>query len=233
MYIAITTGFLYGFMGSVHCLGMCGPIALALPVSGKGYSHAIFGRIAYNLGRSFTYATLGLIISIAGVQAIPARYQNFLSITCGILIIVLAGISLFGFKLSFLHTTFFTRKAGSFLKKFMKNSGIFSLFLMGVINGFLPCGFVVYALVMSLSFMNTSQSVSFMIAFGMGTFPAMMAASLFGNFMHIHWRKMLIKAGPVIAAFLGAIIIYRGMHSHGPNSHPPKNSSPHEQHHHH
>src|SRR5689334_21873097 len=81
------TGFLFGFLGSFHCVGMCGPIALSLPPSSSGYGF-ISGRLFYNLGRVFTYSILGLLFGFFGKGLQLAGLQQTISILSGILILI-------------------------------------------------------------------------------------------------------------------------------------------------
>ena len=82
------TAFLLGFLGSFHCVGMCGPIALA--VGGKGSNKFLFNKIIYNLGRSLTYAMLGLVIGSLGFSLSLAGIQQGISIGMGILVVLLS-----------------------------------------------------------------------------------------------------------------------------------------------
>jgi sulfite exporter TauE/SafE len=90
----IPVAFSLGFLGSFHCMGMCGPIALALPLNRKNMFTMVVGSSAYNLGRVFTYSLIGLVFGLIGQGLFLAGYQNILSITLGVLILaslVLAG----------------------------------------------------------------------------------------------------------------------------------------------
>src|SRR5690606_26957427 len=82
------TAFLLGFLGSFHCVGMCGPIALA--VSGHKASRYVYHKVLYNLGRSVTYALLGLIVGSLGFSLSLAGAQQWFSIAMGVLILVIA-----------------------------------------------------------------------------------------------------------------------------------------------
>ena len=60
------TALSVGFLGSFHCAGMCGPLALALPGSNGSMLSLVGGRLTYNLGRVVTYSILGLIAGLLG-----------------------------------------------------------------------------------------------------------------------------------------------------------------------
>ena len=84
------TAFMLGFVGSLHCAGMCGPLAMAVPVVGTGRGGIVFSRLIYNLGRVATYATMGLLIGLLGQAFALAGVQRWISLTAGALI--LAGV---------------------------------------------------------------------------------------------------------------------------------------------
>ena len=82
----ITMAFVMGLLGSFHCLGMCGPIAMALPMGHRSNSSRLWGGAVYNLGRVFTYSFLGLILGLAGDFLISSEIQNTVSVAFGVLI---------------------------------------------------------------------------------------------------------------------------------------------------
>ena len=84
------SAFLVGFLGSFHCVGMCGPIALALPLEKKSNWSFFSGRLLYNGGRVLTYSVLGLLVGIIGHTIAMAGFQKVLSIATGILILIIA-----------------------------------------------------------------------------------------------------------------------------------------------
>jgi sulfite exporter TauE/SafE len=92
------------------------------------------------------------------------------------------------------------------------SKGTFSaMFLIGILNGFLPCGLVYVALAGAIASGDAISGAAVMILFGLGTVPAMFAASVFGKFINIGIRTKIRKAVPVLAIILGVIFILRGM----------------------
>ena len=81
------TAFAIGALGSFHCIGMCGPIALSVPMGGKNGLVGVIRALAYNLGRISTYALLGLIVGLLGERIVIGGYQQTLSIAVGVLIL--------------------------------------------------------------------------------------------------------------------------------------------------
>ena len=149
----IWTGFLIGFLGSFHCVGMCGPIALALPFGNQSNFQLIIGRLLYNLGRSLTYALFGAVFGLFGKGIEVAGLQKWASIILGVSIL-LYYLTPDRFK-GKLSVTKPYQVASNFVKKgfskLTKDGSPISLFIFGIVNGFLPCGFVYVALAGALT----------------------------------------------------------------------------------
>ena len=82
------SAFIMGFIGSLHCVGMCGPIAMMLPADNSKRGKFIMGRVLYNGGRILTYAFLGLLVGFIGESTIYFISQKSLSILLGVLILI-------------------------------------------------------------------------------------------------------------------------------------------------
>jgi len=210
LYIA---GFLFGLLGSVHCAGMCGPIALALPGGRSGFSFWM-GRINYNLGRSITYALMGGVFGLLGFGVWMAGYQEVLAIVGGLVIIGIALGSLFLGKTSWMHIKPFWLPLDS-LKKSMgrllsmnRPSGLLGV---GLLNGFLPCGFVYVALAGALASGSVISGMIYMFLFGLGTFPVMFLVSSSNRVLGPNTRVKLQKAIPYAALILGGLLVMRGL----------------------
>jgi hypothetical protein len=209
----ILTAFIVGFLGSFHCIGMCGPIAIALPVPNSSNLSFFTGRILYNLGRVVTYSFLGALLGLVGGRIAFSGAQQVVSIVLGVVIII-AVLLPQKYKNYFAQHPL-TQKLAQPLRSnigvlFLK--GTFSaMFMIGILNGFLPCGFVYIGLAGSISSGDAISGAAVMILFGLGTVPAMFAASVFGKFINIGIRTKLRKAVPVLAILLGVIFILRGM----------------------
>ncbi|MBY0424551.1 MAG: sulfite exporter TauE/SafE family protein, partial [Cytophagales bacterium] len=81
------TAFITGFLGSFHCIGMCGPIALALPVQ-KTKRLTLIGRLLYSMGRIVTYSLLGLVAGTVGLGLQSTGFQQIVSIVSGAMVIL-------------------------------------------------------------------------------------------------------------------------------------------------
>ena len=209
----IIAGLIIGFVGSFHCIGMCGPIALALPVPDSNNFKFYTGRIIYNLGRIISYAVMGVLFGFIGEKLVLSGFQQVLSISLGILILIVVIIpQRYRNKLLAIN---FIQKFLTPLKKsigsLFKRKSLSSFVSIGFLNGFLPCGFVYAGIAGAVSTGSAFNGMLFMILFGLGTFPAMFAVSISGKFIKLNLRKKLSRLTPVFAVFLAVLFIMRGM----------------------
>ncbi|SMO45665.1 sulfite exporter TauE/SafE family protein [Solitalea koreensis] len=209
MSIAIQA-IVFGFVGSFHCIGMCGPIALALPFSNHEGLAKVVAIFTYNIGRIITYAIIGALFGLLGLGIRLAGYQQLLSISLGIFIIfsVLAPY-LYQSNAGLLKKpiSFISNKIGNLLKQ----SNYASLFCIGLLNGLLPCGFVYLGIVWTTSLANIGQGILFMVFFGLGTLPAMLGVSFATSMISIQWRNRIKRLVPSFIIILGMILIIRGL----------------------
>jgi uncharacterized protein len=220
-----------GLVGSLHCIGMCGPIAIALPLGNKGLISRITGGIVYNTGRIITYAILGSLFGLLGQGIEMAGLQQWASIILGVVMILsVVAPALFRGKLRF--EQFFFGFAGKLIAGFRKLfaiNSIPSLFLIGLLNGLLPCGLVYVAIAGAINTNGIFNGVIYMIIFGLGTIPIMLAIPLLGNLIGNTFRKKYSKILSVFIIILGIVFILRGLSLGIPFISPPsKVLVPHE-----
>ncbi len=207
------TAFLVGLAGSIHCIGMCGPIALALPGHHATGFKMVFGRTLYNLGRTITYGFIGGLTGLLGQGLILAGTQQWVSIFTGILLILSVIIPL-SISKRIQDLGLFTGLTGYVKNKLGKLLGAGernSLILIGLLNGFLPCGLVYVALAGALNTGNAFNAMLYMVIFGLGTLPVMLAVSVFGKLINVSVRRKVSRVIPVFVFFLGVLFILRGM----------------------
>lgn len=213
MWPVMIAGFTLGAAGSLHCVGMCGPLSLALPVHHLSGIHRFVSLLLYQLGRIITYSFIGLIFGLAGRRIYISGYQQWFSIGMGILVLILAllyFISKRAVHLSFLNR--FYLFVQSLIVRLLKSStNSFGFLLMGMANGLLPCGMVYIAIASALSFSGVTESVSFMAMFGAGTLPAMMLIGYAGQLIKPGWRSSFRKLVPVFISLMGVVLILRGL----------------------
>ena len=210
---SLVAGFTMGIAGSLHCVGMCGPLCLALPLQGLSKYQKISRLFIYQLGRTTTYTLLGLLLGLAGQRIYLAGYQQIFSIVVGGLIIIGALLELFStssIQIPLLHR--FYSLVANFIGKQLKNvKSIAGYYSMGLGNGLLPCGLVFIALTTTLSFNDVQLSAFFMSAFGLGTMPSMLLTGLAGQLIKPQARIALHKAIPFIVLLMGVLLILRGL----------------------
>ncbi len=202
-----------GFLGSFHCIGMCGPIALALPLGSDNMPKRISGSVVYNLGRIFTYGIFGLLFGAIGKGFVIGGYQQALSIALGSVILFylfLPAQATSSFPLTKVILPF-VAKVKSLLSKLFHEKGFASLFLIGVLNGLLPCGLVYLGVAGAIATGDVLNGSLFMMAFGAGTLPGMLLISLSSNLISVRWGSTIRKAVPVFAGIMACILILRGM----------------------
>ncbi|MFN1834499.1 sulfite exporter TauE/SafE family protein [Balneola sp. MJW-20] len=215
------TALTLGLLGSVHCMGMCGPIAVSIPGNDDSVVRSFIRSVIYNLGRVLTYALFGLVFGILGMGATLAGYQNILSVMLGVLIILFAVFPKLKPNLSENHLyRIFSDFLSKTIGKLFSNRSYSSSFLIGSLNGFLPCGFVITALAAALITTSPFHSSVYMVLFGIGTIPVMLFMNMAPMILKPSIRTRLRPLSTYFAIFLGSFLIYRGimvgnMISHG------------------
>lgn len=206
----LIAAFLLGFLGSLHCAGMCGPIALALPKRGISKQAAIHDRLLYNLGRVTMYGLLGLVVGSLGHGLLLMGFQSYVSILMGVIFILfgLLAVNLDTVLLKIPLIQKWFSLTGQLLSSYLKHQPAF--FVVGMLNGLLPCGLVYSALLGAIATGDILLAISFMMIFGIGTFPMMLAASLGGHLIDINLRQKIKKAYPVFFVAVGIFLIVRG-----------------------
>jgi uncharacterized protein len=204
--------FVMGLIGSFHCLGMCGPIAMALPMGNRNNASRLLGGIIYNSGRILTYSLLGLVLGLAGDYLISPKIQSAVSIAFGALIgiyLLLPSKTKSFLKISPSQNVLVRLRKQ--LAKFLYIQNNSSAFVIGMLNGLLPCGMIYLALASSFLTDSAWKGSLFMFSFGSGTFPTMLAAVFFGSFLNQHIRSRLRKLVPIFLFFMAALLVIRGM----------------------
>lgn len=202
-----------GFLGSFHCIGMCGPIALSLPVQHLSGFRKVLGILIYNSGRAVTYFLLGVAFGSIGMSFQFFGWQQVLSIGLGILLIFIFISSLVGKR--YMQSSPFLKKwnqeLSSLIVPLFHRKGFDALFIIGTLNGLLPCGLVYMAVAGALATGDILSSGLFMAAFGLGTMPAMMATSFAAGMVTLKMRNQIRKSFPYLLGLMGILLLLRGM----------------------
>ncbi len=211
LLVALVSGFSIGILGSFHCLGMCGPLALSLPIHHLSKANKTFSILSYNFGRAISYATIGVIFGLLGMSFSLFKLQQALTIGAGVLLLlVLLGVQ-FGktnFKFIANFSLFIHQKLNQFLHAKQSPLNYLSI---GIANGFLPCGLVYVAVIAGMATGYVVNSSLLMFGFGLGTIPMMALTMLFGKFISIPVRQKINKLIPYIMMGVAVLLILRGL----------------------
>lgn len=216
----IATALLVGFAGSLHCVGMCSPLAMA--VSGVSKSYGI-NRLLYNGGRIITYGLLGALVGAFGAIAGLSGWQTMISAVLGLFLILfgLSGVQAIRIPLI---TPVMHRFTGWLKLRFahqLKTKGKVSLLFMGALNGLLPCGLTYFALTYCITLPNATQGFLFMVLFGMGTLPAMLGLPSLIQSLAAKAKWRMQRLSIVVMIFLGAMLVIRSVYFYQSDVHAP------------
>ncbi len=209
----IISGLVLGFLTSFHCIGMCGPIAIALPLHGNSKLQKLIGGILYNLGRTTTYIIFGFFFGLLGQSLGALGFQRWVSITAGVLIIITV-LSPSLFRSNFITSGIFNSllsKVKFALKKLFSTRSHGSLYSIGLLNGLLPCGPLYMAFIISTGTGNTVNAAIFMLMYGLGTIPLLFLITILGNFISMSVRNKINNLLPVLIVIIGILFILRGL----------------------
>jgi len=208
----ILAAFTIGLLGSFHCVGMCGPLALSLPLNSNSFFSKFSGSLLYNAGRIITYSLFGLLFGIIGKSVALFGFQQWLSIILGALIIlfVILPKRLASFNNNNFVLNYFGKVRSSLGSLFLKKNHS-SLFFIGLLNGLLPCGLVYMAAAGAVATGDIIDSIVFMAFFGLGTLPMMWGVAFFGNYVSLGLRRSIRKAYPYMMMLMACLLILRGM----------------------
>ncbi len=204
--------FLLGLLGSLHCAGMCGPVALALPLRQSSWGTRVASSMLYNSGRILTYAFLGFVLGLLGLGLFLWGIQRWVSIVLGVIMISFVILPLFmgsirvntglkGISLAY------KRVFGGLLGR----QTYISVFFIGLLNGLLPCGLVYIALAGAVVSQGPYGGALHMFFFGLGTIPVLLAVSLAGNAIGLKFRNRVRMFIPYAIVLIGILFILRGM----------------------
>jgi sulfite exporter TauE/SafE len=212
--------FFIGLFGSVHCVGMCGPLALAVPSFQNRWWLIVFDKLLYNIGRVITYTFLGLLIGFIGKQLWLSGLQQGVSIVSGLLIILAGCSRIFKIHLSGGKLLLPVNRLLNYALRHKAGH-----LIVGLLNGLLPCGFVYIALVGAINTSSPAAASAYMFWFGLGTFPLMLMAMVSAGFVGPAFRRRINKGMPYLMVCLGLWFVLRGMALNIPYLSPQKQSS--------
>lgn len=218
------SAFLLGLVGSLHCAGMCGPLALALPVTGRTRTSFLLGRLNYNLGRILTYSLLGAVFGLLGKTLTLAGLQRWLSLAAGLAILIgLLASSHYALDAPAVKLVTWLKSG---FAKLLQQRSLSSLLFLGALNGLLPCGVVYAACAAAVAVGGVLSGTQYMLAFGLGTVPMMLGLGLAGRPLHFAIRFKMQRLIPVFLLLLSTLLILRGLSLGIPYLSPNLSSGP-------
>jgi len=206
-------GLAFGFLGSAHCVGMCGPLALSLPGADRLPGRFLLDRLLYNLGRGLTYTLLGGLVGLVGRGVSFAGWQQGLSVGIGTLMLLVAAVPWMARQVRRVEQapSAVLRRITTPMSTLYQSGGPAAMLVIGLLNGLLPCGFVYAALGTAVTTGGVLPSMAFMGGFGLGTGPAMLGVSLLGRMAAASWQARLRRWMPVGLGVVGVLLIIRGL----------------------
>ena len=208
--------FVGGLLGSAHCIGMCGPLAISLSAGSTEGSNHLVRQSIFSLGRVFTYGFCGAVAGFGGAWVSSESRgfvlsQAWLAIFAGALLLVM------GLVTAGVLPRLATKRLGGlpcgtagWLKTFLSSPGWPAVLVAGVFTGFIPCGLVYAFLLKASSSGSLWLGLLTMVAFGLGTIPLMVAVGYGGQFLSNVGRSRLYRVAAWCIVLTGAISIARG-----------------------
>ena len=207
------------FLGSFgHCIGMCGGIVIAYSgskIDSKwSKTQQSFAHILYSVGRVLTYTILGGIFGFLGGVTIFSNLANGLLLLLAGLFMVLAGLSLSG-KIKFLtlleHSFSSSSWYATMFRKLLRTNSFFSFFILGMLNGLLPCGLVYFFAITAASTASPIYGALVMFIFGVSTIPALFSLGFFvGLYKNGKFRNLMIKLASISVIIFGLYTMQNG-----------------------
>lgn len=198
--------FITGLVGSLHCIGMCGPLAMAVPVpAGKRTA----GIVLYNIGRTLSYMLLGLIFSTLGATLELSGFQQYFAVGLGLILLLFAFAPWAGKKLEkHLYASAMLHRIRQMISAQFKQKTYRSTFLVGALNGFLPCAMVYLAIAGAITTGKPLAGMLYMAVFSLGTLPAMVSMMYFRQLIS---TKLKVNYIMLLSITLGLVLLYRGL----------------------
>jgi len=210
-WLIIVTGLSIGAFGGFHCVGMCGPIALSLPIHRLSSWAKVTSIFLYNLGRAISYGSMGMLFGIIGQSFSLFKMQQYLSIFAGVFILAVLLFSYLGQQPTSIFNAYSLMIKNRLSQLLKSDKSTFSYLSLGIVNGFLPCGLVYMAIATAVATGSILNSGLLMFAFGLGTLPIMALTMYFGKYINLQFRQKLTKLTPYFIAGVAALLIIRGL----------------------
>lgn len=206
--VLFTTAIVLGLTSSFHCVGMCGPLLLAVPMRTNNNNNWQ-EIVVYHAARILTYALLGVLVGFAGWRLQVAGMQQFFSLTIGIILIGYVFASRFFAGAAWVLA--FNKIIFSFFGFAAKQKGQLGTLLLGVANGLLPCGMVYIALTGAMASASVATAASFMLLFGLGTLPLLFVFNFYRVRLQASVKQRIKLVAPIVISIMGILLVLRGL----------------------
>jgi len=205
--------FIMGLLGSLHCIGMCGPIAVAVPFRTRSSKMRFAAAALYNSGRVISYGVIGFLFGLLGYGLSLAGLQQWLSIAAGLVLIISFAVAYFGGGAQRLIANFnwFPLPLKNAMSSILRGNKLSFQVLLGMLNGLLPCGLVYMAVAGAIATGTSWNGALFMMYFGLGTTPAMFALPFAMNRFAGEGKIWLRKFVPAFLLVIGMLFVVRGL----------------------
>jgi len=208
-----------GLLGGGHCLGMCGglmgALTLAIPPEQRGRRLRLL--LAYNLGRILSYASAGLMLGLAGWAVASSPAALALRVVAALLLIAM-GLYLAGWWSGLTRIEALGRGLWRHIQplasRLLPVSSLPRALLLGALWGWLPCGLVYSTLLWAASQGNAGYSAALMLAFGLGTWPVLLATGLAAERVNALLRRRSVRVAGGVLVMLFGIWTMPGPHQH-------------------
>jgi sulfite exporter TauE/SafE len=208
----LISALLIGVAGSLHCVGMCGPLMLSNVFIHENLKESIIRWNFYHLGRIFIYAMWGVLFGSIGISIKWFGIQQNISVALGVGILsILLLIKIFPTVESKIQRLVPYKLLVKKLYPKATGSNFINAFVGGLLNGILPCGLVYVALAGATAMQNPIKGSIFMVMFGIGTLPMLILVLIIGSRLQLSVRKYFIKWYPIMIGFIGIMLILRGL----------------------
>lgn len=213
MTMFLFSGFMLGLVGSLHCVGMCGPIILAISAGRHAMMKMVLQRAFYHLGRALTYAIMGALFGLLGTHIKLSGMQQGTTIVIGALIVIWILLPRkIKTKISqFVIIKKYNEQIKQLLSRVVRSGDSKPFLVIGLVNGFLPCGLVYAGLAAAVTSGSALDGALYMFLFGLGTIPALFAFSFLPQLRQFMPKINTRKLIPALAFVLGIIFILRGL----------------------
>lgn len=235
--------FLAGVAGSMHCIGMCGGFACAIGGDARSPAASVLRHLVYNLGRLSSYAFLGVLSGYAGLRLLGLDNGPGAADTAQRALALVSGLLMIYIGLQFLGLFRIARQAwpggavealAQALRRAVRAPGLSAPLALGALNGLLPCPLVYAFAAQAAAGGGPLQGLIVMLAFGLGTFPAMLAMGGAGLWLRrsrpapglqaVHasflpdavplradWRLWGVRTAGAFIVLLGLVTLARGV----------------------